>query len=210
MLAYRSTPHSATGCTPFSLMFGREMRTLLPQVDYCAENPVVARDTDMEYKVKMKEYADKNAVESIIRQGDIVVLRNERAGKLEPNFNPEKYTVVSRNSSDMVCKAVRTGNIARHQVQFAKKLFDIPFRIEVEVITVPPKEVEESEPDISVSVPQPQEEQTTGDSATMTTTSTSTGKRRSGRVRRPPIKLMITLLSIEDIDRTMLLFDAFI
>ena len=190
LLAYRSTPHS--DCTLFSFMFGREMRTKLPQLDYSAENPEVARDRHMDYKVKikMKEYADKNAVESSIGQGGIVVLENERTSKSEPNFNPEKYTVISLNGSDMVCKVGRTGKIVRRQVQFAKKLLDIPFEMKEEVIYAPPKASAESEPDVSVSVPQPPEEQMTmGDSASMATTCTSTEMRRSRRVHRLPIKL---------------------
>ena len=64
--AYRSTPHSATGCTPFSLMFGREMRTKLPQLDYSVANPEVARDRDRKYKLKMKEYSDKRLLRVVL------------------------------------------------------------------------------------------------------------------------------------------------
>jgi len=119
---YISTPHS------FLLMFGREMRTKVPQLNYSAENPEVARERDMEYKVM--KFADKNEVESSIGQGDTVVLKNERAGKLEPNSNPGKYTVVNLHSSDIICKAVRTGNIVRRLVQFARKVSYSPFHIE--------------------------------------------------------------------------------
>ena len=36
----------------------------------------------------MKECAYKKAVESSIRQGDIVVMKDERTAKIEPNFRP--------------------------------------------------------------------------------------------------------------------------
>ena len=121
LVAYRSTPHSGTGCTPFSLMFGREMRTKLPQLDYSASDPEVARDRDMEYKIKYKDYADKKAADSEIKEGDTVVMRNERQGKLEPNFKPEKYKVVGMSGSDIVCTD-SSGETVRRNVQFAKKL----------------------------------------------------------------------------------------
>ncbi|XP_032233880.1 uncharacterized protein K02A2.6-like [Nematostella vectensis] len=87
LVAYRSTPHTSTGCTPFSLMFGREMRNKLPQLDYSAAAiPEVARERDMEYKLKMKDYANKKAADSNIQEGDIVVMLNVTKDKLQPNF----------------------------------------------------------------------------------------------------------------------------
>jgi len=116
LVAYRSTPHSGTGSTPFSLMFGREMRTKLPQLDYTGSNPEAARERDMEYKLKLKEYADRKAVESDIKEGDTVVMRNERQGKLEPNFRPEKFKVVGMSGTDVVCQSDQTGNTVRRVV----------------------------------------------------------------------------------------------
>lgn len=58
LLAYRSTPHRASGETPANLMFGRDVRTKLPSL------LTESRDTkDIEshhklYKEKMKQYAD--------------------------------------------------------------------------------------------------------------------------------------------------------
>ena len=57
----------------------------------------------------MKECADKKAVESSIRQGDIVVMKDERTAKIEPNFRPVKYIVISLYGSDMVRQSCETG-----------------------------------------------------------------------------------------------------
>ena len=57
LTAYRSTPQVTTGATPFSLMFGREMRSKLPElrretVDVSRE---ATRDTDWSNKLKGNE-----------------------------------------------------------------------------------------------------------------------------------------------------------
>ena len=39
LTAYRSTPQATTGTTPFSLMFGREMRSKLPELKRETVNP---------------------------------------------------------------------------------------------------------------------------------------------------------------------------
>ena len=57
------------------------------------------------------------------------MLKNERTAKLEPNFRPEKYTVISLDGSDMVCQSSETGHIVRRNVQFAKKLSVIHFSL---------------------------------------------------------------------------------
>ena len=121
-MAYKATPHAATGMTPFSLMFGREMRTKLPMVSNCVKGTdEEASDADALYKYQMKEYADKNARHSSISQGDSVVVRRENRGKLDTAYNPEPYQVVDIQGSDMVC-ASPSGKVLRRHVSVAKKL----------------------------------------------------------------------------------------
>lgn len=83
LFAFRETPHTATGFTPFELFFGREVRgptavlkeqwTLgekLPQSvvtfvletqDKLAKMLQQAKETEKQSKVKMKTYNDKHA-----------------------------------------------------------------------------------------------------------------------------------------------------
>ena len=75
-----------TGTTPFSLMFGREMRSKLPElrretVDVSREE---TRDKDWSNKLKGKKYADdkRGAVPKSIRVGDAVLLKAEKSNKL--------------------------------------------------------------------------------------------------------------------------------
>lgn len=123
LVAYRSTPHSVTGFTPFSLMFGREMRTKLPQLDYSVDSQSVAKDNDSKYKVRMKEYADRNSRENKVVVGDTVVLRNEQKSKLDPDFKPEKFTVTGLAGSDMIVASKEDeGKVVRRNVTCAKKV----------------------------------------------------------------------------------------
>ena len=122
LVAYRSTPHSGTGCTPFALMFGKEMRTKILQLETSVRSKEVVRDHDTEYKVGLKAYADRNASESKIEVGDTVVLKHENRSKLDPNFKPERFTVTGLDGSDMVVCADKDGAVKRRNVRFAKKL----------------------------------------------------------------------------------------
>ena len=57
LTTYRSTPQMTTGATPFYLMFGREMRSKLP--DLRREAPITneeVRDRDWSRKLSQKEY----------------------------------------------------------------------------------------------------------------------------------------------------------
>ncbi|EDO28584.1 predicted protein [Nematostella vectensis] len=172
LVAYRSTLHTSTRCTPFSLMFGREMRNKLPQLDYSAAAiPEVARERDMEYKLKMKDYADKKAADSNIQEGDIVVMRNKTKGKLQPNFRPEKYKVINLNGPDMIVQSKQNGSTVRRNIQFAKKV-----------------QVAEPDTEVEVSEPEPETEHTGPDKVTMATETSAPEVRRSVRVRKPPVK----------------------
>ena len=97
LLAYRTTPQTSTGVTPASLMFGRELKTKLPELR-CADNLLDegVRDRDWNHKLIHKEYADtkRGAAESPVAPGDLVLLKNTKtSGKLEANFESEPYTV---------------------------------------------------------------------------------------------------------------------
>ena len=93
LLAYRTTPQTSTGVTPAFLMFGRELKTKLPELKR-ASNLLDegVRDRDWNHKFTHKEHADnkRGAAESPVVPGDLVLLKNMRSsGKLEANFESE-------------------------------------------------------------------------------------------------------------------------
>lgn len=78
LVAYRSTPHTTTDVSPAELLFGRKMRTKLP--DLREESTASEmRDRDGEIEAKVKQYADKrrNAQESDLIPGDKVLVSGE-------------------------------------------------------------------------------------------------------------------------------------
>ena len=108
LTAYRSTPQVTTGATPFSLMFGREMRSKLPElrretVDVSRE---ATRDTDWSNKLKGKDYADeqRRAVLRSLRVGDAVLLKAEKTNKLSSNFCPSPFKVVQKTGSEVTLR----------------------------------------------------------------------------------------------------------
>ena len=90
---YRSTPHTVTGRSPSSQLFGeRQMRSKIPQL-YSEEDPEM-RQKDAEAKGTIKTYAVKraNAKTSLIQEGDMVLLRQEKKNKLSTPFEGIPYS----------------------------------------------------------------------------------------------------------------------
>ena len=59
LLAYRTTPQETTGVSPSKLMFGREIRTKLPElIEEKNEKDKTVRDRGVEKKQSGKDYAD--------------------------------------------------------------------------------------------------------------------------------------------------------
>lgn len=109
LLAYRSTPQVSTGATPAFLMFGREIKTKLPELrpDKSVINEST-RDRDWSHKLTQKAYADgkRGAAPSPIVPGDQVLLKNTKStGKLAPNFEPEPYTVLAKDGHQVTVKS---------------------------------------------------------------------------------------------------------
>ena len=92
----------------FSLMFGREMRSKLPElrretVDVSWEE---TRDKDWSNKLKGKTYADvkRGAVPKSIRVGDAVLLKAEKSNKLSSNFHQSLFKVVQKTGSEVTVR----------------------------------------------------------------------------------------------------------
>ena len=79
LIAYRSTPHTTTRVSPAELLFGRKMRTKLPEFH---EDHGVSelQDRDGEMKVKAKLYADRkrHAEYSDLVPGNRVLVERKR------------------------------------------------------------------------------------------------------------------------------------
>ena len=108
LLMQRTTPHASTGKTPAFLMFGRELKTKLPELrkekDMSDEE---VRDRDYQNKLAGKLYADdkRGAVEKEIEVGQKVLLQNTKKGKLEPNFEIEPYTVLNKQGHEVTIQS---------------------------------------------------------------------------------------------------------
>ena len=103
LVACRSTPHTTTGVSPGELLFGRKMRTKVPELKGESSESEM-RDGDGEMKAKAKEYADKkrNAQESDLAPGEQVLVRQECKNKLSTPFAPEPYDVVTKTGNSVV------------------------------------------------------------------------------------------------------------
>lgn len=148
LLAYRTTPHSTTGMTPASLMFGRELKTKLPEL---RPNKSVLdesiRDRDWNHKLSSKLYADKqrNATSNPVLPGDKVLLKNTKSsGTLAPNFEPQPYTVQTKEGQELTLKA-ENGTVYRRNSSFVKP-YKTPGEPEPSSLEQSPREEKTSSP----------------------------------------------------------------
>ena len=122
-MMYRSTPHSITGVSPAELLFRRRIRTKLPHLqEFSIEDE--DRDRDGGRKAKGKVYAEcqKNARESEIREGDKVLLRQEKENKLSTPYKQSPFTVIQKNGNSVLVEA--DGVECRRNVTYVNKYFE--------------------------------------------------------------------------------------
>ncbi|KAI8517593.1 hypothetical protein Bbelb_036100 [Branchiostoma belcheri] len=121
--AYRSTPQVTTGETPYKLMFGREMKSKLPELprETTLMNEEI-RDRDYGRKLTAKEYADKKrkAVENNLEPGDRVLLRQEKKYKFSPNYQTSPCRVIHKNGGEVTVQDPE-GKIIKRNASFVKK-----------------------------------------------------------------------------------------
>ena len=124
---YRSTPHSTTLFSPYKLLFGRDPKTKFPQAsDNVEKHPdddeVRARDN--KEKKKMKDYADakRNAQETAMEKGDVVLVKQKRKEKTDTTRDPQQL-IISKEKGTMITATYPDGKeITRNKSHF--KLVD--------------------------------------------------------------------------------------
>jgi hypothetical protein len=107
LLAYRSTPHSSTGVTPAKLMFGRELRTKLPQLELSLYDNEDIRDRDAMAKDTQTQYYNKkyHTKLSDIVVGDQVLVRQPKENKFSTNYKPEPLNVIQKSGSQVILQS---------------------------------------------------------------------------------------------------------
>ena len=111
---YRSTPHTMTGRSPYSQLFGgREMGGKIPLFILSSKGDHEVRQKNASAKQKMKIYSDKraNAKPSPIQEGDMVLLHQEKKNKLSTPFEGIPYTVFPKKGSMVTAERTTDGRM---------------------------------------------------------------------------------------------------
>jgi len=103
LITHRSIPHSSSGATPLFVMYGREMRTKLP--DLCREQTVLdeaTHDKGCVNKLKRKVYADikRHAQESFIDLGDQVLVGAIKLNELTSKLSFIRFRELSSRNTE--------------------------------------------------------------------------------------------------------------
>jgi hypothetical protein len=114
----RATPHSTTKIAPATLMFGRNIRTRMPEVksESSSGQYQLAARNDMKNKSKMKAYADakRHTKASDLKVGETVLVKQKKPNKYASNFDPKPYRVIVRKGP--LVSAARKGKIITRNI----------------------------------------------------------------------------------------------
>lgn len=114
LLAYRTTPHSTTGCTPAELLFGRQIRTRFTLLKPNIEEKV-GRNIE-----KQKIQHDKKAKQRSFKEGDRVYAKNYRVGQ------PWVPGCIVRKISPVVyIVKLKSGDSWKRHIDQIKKCYDM-------------------------------------------------------------------------------------
>ena len=85
---YRTTPHTVTGVCPAELLFGRKIRTKMPEFRETTVNDGELRDRAWEKNIKAMTYVDerRGAQANDLQTGDQVLLKKKNQTSCQPNL----------------------------------------------------------------------------------------------------------------------------
>lgn len=117
LASYRCTPHRSTGQSPGNLMFHGGYKQDFPKKVLAKEDIAKARESDMQGKIARQTYVNSSCrrKQSIVKEGDLVLVRNEKKKKFDPIFGPEKYQVITLFEDGAKIKRLSDGkHFVRH------------------------------------------------------------------------------------------------
>ena len=123
LLTYRSTPHCVTGVSPAEMLFRRKLRTKLPELsDHQGSIDSEIRDRDKERKEKGKLYADekRRAEDCQLKEGDLVLLKQNKQNKLCAENESSPYSVVRKSGNSIAIKSKDDVRYKRNVTQMRK------------------------------------------------------------------------------------------
>lgn len=123
LLAYHATNHSVTGRSPSELLYGRRIKSKLPEVPRFVSSNEEVEDRDRLNKEKGKQYADKTrrAHMNQISIGDYVyVKRMKKENKLCADYSPELYKVIDRVASRVTIRSTISNKVLKRNVAHLK------------------------------------------------------------------------------------------
>ena len=163
LLAYRTTPHPATGVPPATLVFGRTIRDTIPTIQDRSDplnwEAISAREHDFRRKTCEAANSLRNATSNPtqLRVGQQVLRKNEDAThKLDPQWDPNPWTVTESTPATVTIQNPITSQVTTRHSSFVKP-----------IIVVTPPETDDTTPQPSPSdqVSSPEEPTTLPDVA---------------------------------------------
>lgn len=121
-LMYRSTSQASIGVSPAELMFGRKLKTKMPELRGTTNLDKAIRDRDAWRKLKSKERYDSQnkAKENNLKPSDTILLKVVKQDKLSPEYENIKYKVTDRSSDNVTIKN-SDGKTFKRNVAHVKK-----------------------------------------------------------------------------------------
>ncbi|XP_022795609.1 uncharacterized protein K02A2.6-like [Stylophora pistillata] len=122
LATYRTTPHTVTGVSPAELLFGRKIRTKMPELHEPTINNDELRDRDWEKKIKAKTYADerRGAQPNDLQTGDQVLLKKKKSDKLLAKFESEPYEIIEKKGNSVVAQSPEKVQYQRNVTEVKK------------------------------------------------------------------------------------------
>jgi len=122
-------PHTTTGISPAEILYGRKMRTKMPEFESTDEEEEragptdqQARDQDAERKQRGAENANKRSPDSDVSERYKVLLMKQRLNKLSATYDPEPYSVVSKRRDLVIIE--RGENLLKRNVGHVKRFIN--------------------------------------------------------------------------------------
>lgn len=111
LMAYRDTPHPATGITPYQAMANRPIRTKLdhtmPEKERSRQDELID-ERDRKDKEKMKQEGANIKEHNFILR-DYVLLRQKKSNKWSTPYEPIFYTVINISGSTITARRITDG-----------------------------------------------------------------------------------------------------